>query len=769
MLSAPATGLRGSLDGPPGRWGRRNAWLLGLLLLIATPSHAQPAAPPSVQYSGWFHVMWGDGFGGPATVTARQFLIDDRGRWHHLRIDAKLLTALGGAHRLSRSRVTVTGRPVASAAVAGRARPSSVIEVAAIQVESADTHAAAPLAVSGAQPWVTILCRFADSPTVTPRPVSYFEGLMGSVAPGMDHYWQEVSYGNVNLGGSVVAGWYDLPRPRSYYVSASNGDGVEHLDFQRTVEDCAAAADADVFLPDFTGINLMFNEPLDCCSWGGGATLTRDGQTRFYRVTWLPPWAYAHQYVIAHEMGHGFGLPHSSGPYTSTYDSDWDPMSGGGLCSPMDPIYGCVGVHTISFHKDMLGWVPPSRRFAPTPGQSETIAIERLARPDPVAGYLMAELPIPGSTTRFYTVEARRLAGYDGQIPGQAVVIHQVDTTRGDREAQVVDPDNNGNPNDAGATWLPGETFSDPANMISVSVDGMTTSGFQVTIVTSGFRLGVAKGGVDGGTVKSTPAGIDCGPTCAATYKAGAPVTLIAATDAAAVFNGWTGCDTVTGNTCTVTMSADRSVTASFTRQSRLSVATTGIGAVRSVPPGVDCGSVCSATYPTGTSVTLLASAGPQSVFAGWSGDADCANGTVSMAADTACTASFRPVADLIITSLSDPPAIVRAANRFAVTDTVLNQGLAAAGHFLVRYYLSLDPAVGPGDRLLLGKRAVPSLAAGAASAGTAVVWIPLGTAPGTYYLLACADDTQVVAESDDGHNCRPATGRLEVSSRRGR
>lgn len=63
-------------------------------------------------------------------------------------------------------------------------------------------------------------------------------------------------------------------------------------------------------------------------------------------------------------------------------------------------------------------------------------------------------------------------SGYDGhvngRISGEAIVIHKVDTALSSRNARVVDPDNNGNPNDAGAMWLPGETFTDMTNGITV-------------------------------------------------------------------------------------------------------------------------------------------------------------------------------------------------------------------------------------------------------------------------------------------------------------
>ena len=41
------------------------------------------------------------------------------------------------------------------------------------------------------------------------------------------------------------------------------------------------------------------------------------------------------------------------------------------------------------------------------------------------------------------------------KVPGEGVIIHKVDTTQTE-PAKVVDPDNNGNPNDAGAIWTRG-------------------------------------------------------------------------------------------------------------------------------------------------------------------------------------------------------------------------------------------------------------------------------------------------------------------------
>lgn len=68
----------------------------------------------------------------------------------------------------------------------------------------------------------------------------------------------------------------------------------------------------------------------------------------------------------------------------------------------------------------------------------------------------------------------------------------------------------------------------------------------------------------------------------------------------------------------------------------------TGSGTVTSAPAGIDCGMTCQGSFDSGTEVTLMATPAAGSVFAGWSGDADCADGTVTMDVDKTCTANLR-------------------------------------------------------------------------------------------------------------------------------
>lgn len=67
-----------------------------------------------------------------------------------------------------------------------------------------------------------------------------------------------------------------------------------------------------------------------------------------------------------------------------------------------------------------------------------------------------------------------------------------------------------------------------------------------------------------------------------------------------------------------------------------------GTGTVTSNPPGINCGGECSANYSVGTVVTLMASPGAGSVFAGWGGAcAGIENCTVTMDGAKSVTAIF--------------------------------------------------------------------------------------------------------------------------------
>jgi hypothetical protein len=123
-----------------------------------------------------------------------------------------------------------------------------------------------------------------------------------------------------------------------------------------------------------------------------------------------------------------------------------------------------------------------------------------------------------------------------------------------------------------------------------------------------------------GGSVAGADAGIDCGSACMSKLTDGRTVTLTATPASGYALKGWSGCDSVSGTTCTMTMEADRTATATFAVQRTLRVTKTGSGTVTGPPGTLNCGSTCATTLNEGTMVVLTASPAAGYEFSGWSG-----------------------------------------------------------------------------------------------------------------------------------------------------
>ena len=77
------------------------------------------------------------------------------------------------------------------------------------------------------------------------------------------------------------------------------------------------------------------------------------------------------------------------------------------------------------------------------------------------------------------------------------------------------------------------------------------------------FTLSVSQ--IGSGTVTSAPSGINCGTSCSASYASGTSVSLTATAASGYTFSGWSGACAGT-STCNVSMTAARSVTATFSQ-----------------------------------------------------------------------------------------------------------------------------------------------------------------------------------------------------------
>ena len=180
------------------------------------------------------------------------------------------------------------------------------------------------------------------------------------------------------------------------------------------------------------------------------------------------------------------------------------------------------------------------------------------------------------------------------------------------------------------------------------TVNGAETVTATFTEIT--YTLSVTESGTGAGHVTSSPSGINCSPTsnqCSSSFNSGSMVTLTASASSGSSFAGWSGGGCGGTEPCQVTLSANTKVTATFTLipTSTLSIAETGggSGTVTSAPSGINCGATCSASFATGTPITLTAAIGANSTFAGWSGGGCSGTGTCALTlnANTTITASF--------------------------------------------------------------------------------------------------------------------------------
>jgi hypothetical protein len=469
----------------------RGAWVMAVLTVCALAPVLEARAQTIEQ--GLLQLEWGD----PPRATVGQprlapqfnasLLKDDGSRIALDPAQAKL--AAGDLYVLANRRVAVAFGP--QARVMSSARAIEAIVPVERSTQSAQVHAAnarvmAAAPINGTTRWVTLMCKFSDA-VEEQKDLAFFQSQYGEGVGQLGHYWREVSYNKINLTGSTAHGWYTLPSPRSTYVTTV--DGKDKANLNKLFADCASAAPETVDLNGPVGINMMFNGNLDGYAWGGQSCATVRGASLCKRVTWNPPWSFGNLAPLAHEMGHGYGLPHSdnSDGDDDTYDNPWDVMSDGWYNAVSDATYGTRPKHINIFQRHRLSWVDAPRQQIIVLGdlatRDITLDYAHLANSTNVQMLVLSLSPQADPyATVVYTLEARKREGtYEGNLAGNAVIIHKLERSGTAHSIDADVPPANRS-NNEGSMFKVGERWVTPEASHAVTIKSQTATGFVVTV-----------------------------------------------------------------------------------------------------------------------------------------------------------------------------------------------------------------------------------------------------------------------------------------------
>lgn len=253
-------------------------------------------------------------------------------------------------------------------------------------------------------------------------------------------------------------------------------------------------------------VSLIDGGDLGASDLGKGA-MTLNGKNYNLGQVILPP--ETNLGAAQHEVGHGFGYPHSRALSTSTtdYQDCYDTMSfdacrnytaslynfqgdfgAAGILN--DPLPAAVSPGLNAIDLDLQGWMPAGRTFTYSPGScSQTTRDLAALGYQSATGDMEIRVPAavtiplpnpPGGTTTsdYYTIELRDKSLWDRGIPQNSVLLH----LRGlDGFPYWVDSFNGNAVGTQGAMYL-GHQFVDTGNNVIITVNRMNATAHTATV-----------------------------------------------------------------------------------------------------------------------------------------------------------------------------------------------------------------------------------------------------------------------------------------------
>ncbi len=265
-------------------------------------------------------------------------------------------------------------------------------------------------------PWAILLCRFSDAPD-EPRPQQFYADFFTrNGTGGMCDYWRTVTMGAVDISGSQVFGWMPMTRTEAQgrALTFPRDRGILY----QWGRDAAQAAGID--LSRFRNVLVLQNRSIDHGA-SGTNVLIQHGNPAVCEFAF-----------IAHEMGHGFGLPHSLALPNFVYGDHWDLMSWQTSAFWFNASFqGAQGLATGGLNARnlrVMGGLPDWRVWRPAgPDFSTAVALSPLNQPPVGAGgFLAAQMPPVAGRDSTFSVEFRQRGGWDRAITQHTVLVHEI-------------------------------------------------------------------------------------------------------------------------------------------------------------------------------------------------------------------------------------------------------------------------------------------------------------------------------------------------------
>jgi hypothetical protein len=362
--------------------------------------------------------------------------------------------------------------------------------------------------ITGTQPLVVVLCKFTDR-TTEPHPRAFYDDQFtasGAGKQGLFDYWKTVSYGQLDLTGTVVKGWYTAEKPAGTPLTVAQWNALSRAD---KIDACGTAARSDVNFNNFTGIIVLTNQTgLAEDLFGGGPPVTING-TSYPNLGAMDSEEDQQFNGIEHESLHLLRMNHSrilsQSPGQDDYGDPYDLGSCLGCFGTFSPWglnnQGGPGLNVVQM--DTAGWIaaPPGRGPSITnldnsSCQQSSVQLAALNHPE-ASGFLEARIPASifiqkiktSTTTDHYALEFREASGLDAGIGRDTVLVHLHGQ---DNYSYWVDKSGIAGTyySASGGTLLRGgDEYVDTTNKAYVAVNKLDSAAHNATLTMGGCKL----------------------------------------------------------------------------------------------------------------------------------------------------------------------------------------------------------------------------------------------------------------------------------------